>query len=492
MSNQEQLLRGQLGLANSGYEAERQMRLLTERRTARLRVLFYDLAVRLVPADLDNLRKERGEVENPQVLSDEDLAQWLKQTLDGYLFHYRQLISGREANYLARLKGEHDQARHDAEQAKALLDQVRADLRAATERGDVLAGKLSALQTEHADVVANLDTSRTLYQQARAELMTARQQLAQQTTDTTPANPVIESTAGPIAEATDADAAGTQPLWPVTVLKLSDAPLVDYPAPSDQTPAWYANWLATTKLEERDRQSAVIHLLATGQAFFRIEVIEQLHARRLIHEPDLDHPTGGTNRLFSQLISTGFIEEIDGGYGSSVPAALSLTAQGREAYQVFFGGDLPESIFARLARRHKTPEHTVLNLLARRVLLKFGFQSVELFPERVPLTEGAPAEPDLTAIAPDGQTIYLECERGVTVRSAEKRDAKWNRTAELSRGHLYLFVPHKTARSAVYSELSQWLYQAGDRWPKVELHICEYSKALTAPTIWTYSTTVSR
>ncbi len=61
MSNQEQLLRGQLGLANSGYEAERQMRLLTERRTARLRVLFYDLAVRLVPADLDNLRKERGE-----------------------------------------------------------------------------------------------------------------------------------------------------------------------------------------------------------------------------------------------------------------------------------------------------------------------------------------------------------------------------------------------------------------------------------------------
>ena len=141
----------------------------------------------MVPADLDNLRKERGEVENPQVLSDEDLAQWLKQTLDGYLFHYRQLISGREANYLARLQSEHDQARHDAEQAKALLEQMKADLRAATERGDTLAGKLSALQTEHADVVANLETSRTLYQQARAELMAARQQLAQQTSDTTPA-----------------------------------------------------------------------------------------------------------------------------------------------------------------------------------------------------------------------------------------------------------------------------------------------------------------
>lgn len=109
MSNQEQLLRGQLGLANSGYEAERQMRAADRTaHGARLRVLFYDLAVRLIPADLDNLRKERGEVENPQVVSDEDLAQWLKQTLDGYLFHYRQLISSREANYLARLQSEHD------------------------------------------------------------------------------------------------------------------------------------------------------------------------------------------------------------------------------------------------------------------------------------------------------------------------------------------------------------------------------------------------
>ena len=95
-------------------------------------------------------------------------------------------------------------------------------------------------------------------------------------------------------------------------------------------------------------------------------------------------------------------------------------------------------------------------------------------------------------MAPDGQTIYVECERGVTVRSPDKRDAKWNRTAELGRGHLYLFVPNKTVRGAVYSELSQWLYQTGDRWPKIELHFCEYSKALTAPTIWTYSTTVSR
>jgi hypothetical protein len=303
---------------------------------------------------------------------------------------------------------------------------------------------------------------------------------------------VIESTAGPIAEATDADSAGTQPLSPVAVPKPPDLPLVDYPAPSDRTPAWYANWLAATKLDDRDLQSAVLHLLATGQAFFRAEVIERLNRSGLINIPNPDNPGGAAKRVFGDVFEYGLVEEIDGHYGPSVPAALNLTALGREAYRVLFGEDLAESIFTRLNHRHKTPEHTVLNLLARRVLLKFGFQSVELFPERVPLTEGAPAEPDLTAIAPDGQTIYLECERGVTVRSAEKRDAKWNRTAELGRGHLYLFVPHKTARSAVYSELSQWLYQASDRWPKVELHFCEYSKALTAPAIWTYSTTVSR
>ena len=487
MSNQEELLRAQLGLANSNYEAEHQLRLLTERRTARLRVLFYDLAVRLIPADLDNLRKERGEVENPQVLSDEDLAQWLKQTLDGYLFHYRQLISGREANYLARLQSEHDQARHDAEQAKAMLERVRADLQAATERGNTLDGKLSALQIEHADRVAELETSRNLNQQARAELAAARQQLAQQTADPESIQPVNESMSvdAPAAEAAHA-------LSPTTTLKPPDLSLVDYPAPSDRTPAWYATWLASTKLEDRDLQSAVLQLLATGQAFFRAEVIERLNRSGLINIPNPDNPGGAAKRVFGGVFDQGLVEEIDGGYGSSVPAALNLTARGREAYQLFFGEDLPESIFARLLHRHMTPEHTVLNLLARRVLLRFGFQPVDLFPERVPLSDGAPAQPDIRAVAPDGQTIYVECERGVTVRSPEKRDAKWNRTAELGRGHLYLFVPSKTVRGAVYSELSQWLYQTGDRWPKIELHFCEYSKALTAPAIWTYSTTVSR
>jgi len=53
-------------------------------------------------------------------------------------------------------------------------------------------------------------------------------------------------------------------------------------------------------------------------------------------------------------------------------------------------------------------------------------------------------------------------------------------------------VSTKIVRGAVYSELSQWPYQTSDRWPKIELHFCEYSKALTAPAIWTYSTTVSR
>jgi len=38
-------------------------------------------------------------------------------------------------------------------------------------------------------------------------------------------------------------------------------------------------------------------------------------------------------------------------------------------------------------------------LLARRVLLRFGFQPVDLFPDRIPLTDDAPAQPDIRAVA---------------------------------------------------------------------------------------------
>ena len=43
--------------------------------------------------------------------------------------------------------------------------------------------------------------------------------------------------------------------------------LVDYPLPSEQTPARDGERLAMAKPEERDRQSAVLRLLGTDQTF---------------------------------------------------------------------------------------------------------------------------------------------------------------------------------------------------------------------------------
>ncbi len=157
---------------------------------------------------------------------------------------------------------------------------------------------------------------------------------------------------------------------------------------------------------------------------------------------------------------------------------------------MWFGSPLEETLYDRLLKRHKTPEHTVLNVLARRVLLRFGFPQVDLFPDSVRLASGLLADPDLVAISPDGEKLYVECERGHLVRTDEERAAKWNRMVELGHGLLYLFVPNKTARGNLLSELSSWITSERATVRRAELFFCEYTKALNAPTVWTHTTNI--
>ncbi len=157
---------------------------------------------------------------------------------------------------------------------------------------------------------------------------------------------------------------------------------------------------------------------------------------------------------------------------------------------MWFGESLEETLYDRLLKRHKTPEHTVLNVLARRMLKRFGFSQIDLFPDPVRLTSGLLAEPDLVAISPNGEELYLECERGHLIRTDEERVAKWNRMAESGHGRLYLFVPNKTARGNLLSELSSWITSQRAAVRRAELSFCEYTKAFNTSSIWTYTTSI--
>jgi TolA-binding protein len=488
----EQLLRVLLSQAHAGREAERDQRLRAEQRATQARVLQFEMAQRLIPKELDDLWKST----DVNLMPDDQFMRWMISQLHAQLFEYRALRSGRVADQLAQLQTavrERDARLKQSETQIGELQQQLREMAVLKEHGEQLQEELEQATQEKEELVTDLETSRAMVAQLRAQLAAA-----DSLRDTPHANglSVGESEVGAtlVAASSEANSASTSILSvPVMAPVAPMTPtfdLVTFPAPSEQSPEWYAEWLATTRPEDRDRQSAAIYAIGQGHTFLRAEVMEYLNAIGLAGESDPDKPSGLAGRVFRGLIENGLVEEVDGGFGSAVPALLRLSEKGRTAYTLWFGEPLEETLYDRLLKRHKTPEHTVLNVLARRTLKRFGFSQIDLFPDPVRLASGLLAEPDLVAISPNGEKLYLECERGHLVRTDEERAAKWNRMVELGHGRLYLFVPNKTARGNLLAEMSAWITSQRAAVRRAELSFCEYTKALTAPNVWTYSTSI--
>ena len=235
------------------------------------------------------------------------------------------------------------------------------------------------------------------------------------------------------------------------------------------------------------RQQKLIEIVGDGEAFFRAEIVAALNTARLLTD-DPDRPGGTAQRLFTSLLERGLIEEIDGGYGASVARPLMLTETGREAYRQLTRRALPESLYQRLFNGHKTVEHTVLNLMARQVLRRFHYTSIDLFPEPRRTPAGALVIPDLTAVSPQGETLLIECERLAKHRTADERRNKWGDLAALTQGHFHVVVAGGQQQTALITELSAWLHETGTK--RAQLSVCQYVKAVRpkATTPWTYTT----
>ena len=252
---------------------------------------------------------------------------------------------------------------------------------------------------------------------------------------------------------------------------------------------WYQTWLTETTPENVERQKVALQLVGRGEAFFRSEIVERLNALGLLNEAKSDKPTGTGARLFTDLISFDFMTEINAGYGAAVPKPLQLTERGLEAYRLLFGETLEESAFDRLLKRHKTIEHTTLNLLAYNLLQRFGFQAIELYPTPLHTAAGAVVDPDLVAVSPAGERLIIECERMAMRRTAAERDAKWSHLTEVTHGQLYVVVFGNRQQSDLMTELSEWINSTHTK--KVTLAVCQYLKATKpeASSAWTYTTT---
>ena len=137
------------------------------------------------------------------------------------------------------------------------------------------------------------------------------------------------------------------------------------------------------------------------------------------------------------------------------PQLLKLTERGREAFLILFSKEAVPSELDELMKRHKSLEHALLNLEAAAMLRERLNASVDMYPPTIVLDGGRQFAPDLAATLPDGEVIYVECERG-TNDDYVVRDRKWQNIYDATGGRIYVICSDYDSRNKVTSEISRW------------------------------------
>lgn len=448
-AHDEQFYKIQLKWAADNFDAEHRMRLAAEQRAAGARGLLMDVVVHLLASELDDVRKK----EDVALWTDAQLVLWMKEHLSRYLRQLRALTGSAAQRRLDQAAQEIHRLQTDNVQLNKHILNMQSDVK-----------QVAAYQATIYDLKQQIERLQRELADLRDDLEIARSQAARSATPTPP--PVIIN---------------------MPTVEESSVPPQPKRSSAASAPAWYDAWRSATAANAFERQQRIIEVVGLGEAFFRAEIVAALNTAGLLTD-DPDRPGGTAQRLFTGLLERGLIEEIDGGYGANVARPLVLTAQGREAYRLFTGRALPDSLYQRLLNRHKTVEHTVLNLMACQALRRFRYTAIDLFPEAQRTSTGAVVIPDLTATSPEGERLLIECERLAKHRTAEERRNKWGDLAEVTQGQLYVVVPGSQQQRDLITEVSQWIIETGTK--RAHLSICQYPKAMKPETArpWTYST----
>jgi DNA-binding PadR family transcriptional regulator len=169
--------------------------------------------------------------------------------------------------------------------------------------------------------------------------------------------------------------------------------------------------------------------------------------------------SGGINRALTRVRDAGLVEAIPSRREKSryPKHLLRLTERGRDVYRLIRGRDAVPALTTELMRRHKSPEHAMLNLETAIALWKAGY-AVEILPDAVDLDVGT-YYPDLVTATSDGQRLYVECERD-TRKNPQERSRKWELYYAASEGHFAIATPDKETVKTIREEVLAW---AGER-----------------------------
>jgi hypothetical protein len=166
---------------------------------------------------------------------------------------------------------------------------------------------------------------------------------------------------------------------------------------------------------------------------------------------------GPTIQAVNLSRDTGLLEILEpkSGRQGRPPQLLKLTERGREAFLILFSKEAVPSELDELMKRHKSLEHALLNLEAAAMLRERLNASVDMYPPMIVLDGGRQFAPDLAATLPDGEVLYVECERG-TNDDYVVRDRKWQNIYDATGGKIYVICSDYDSRGKVTSEISRW------------------------------------
>lgn len=146
--------------------------------------------------------------------------------------------------------------------------------------------------------------------------------------------------------------------------------------------------------------------------------------------------------------------------GGNHPDVLRLTGRGKQAYQCLSGKLPVENEYERLIRRHKSPEHTLLNIQAAEALVEIGgYRIAEQAPD-IQLPDGSLFIPDLVAADPrTGEMIFIEVEREAG-KDRGARVRKWKNVLNATNGNIYVVCDNVGCERAIQTEINQALGDA--------------------------------
>jgi hypothetical protein len=217
-------------------------------------------------------------------------------------------------------------------------------------------------------------------------------------------------------------------------------------------PAWMVDWRKKTTF---DRDTAIICVMGeTGIS--RRPLIVHLAASRIGVKPENSAIVDAINRVEKrQLIEKMEIFEKRGSETGGVnPYLYRLTEQGRQAYWLLSGKNALECEFDVLMRRHKTPEHTLLNMKVREFLEDHKVYQVLLESATLVLPDGHKFEPDITAKdLATGELVYIEVEREAN-KDAQSRVQKWQSLHAASNGNIRVICDKPSFMRKLASEIN--------------------------------------